>query len=138
MFENPGDKLKVVAIVSFCFQIIGAIVTFFVCAFSEQYFAGILSGVSLFISAWVSTIALLALASACNNAEIAADRATDALILIKKLVPVEEQKSNMWNNSKPKSSSATTSANGWKCACGREHASYVTSCICGKNKRDMV
>lgn len=27
-------------------------------------------------------------------------------------------------------------AEGWKCACGRTNASYVSSCACGRSKRD--
>lgn len=27
---------------------------------------------------------------------------------------------------------------GWKCSCGRGNASYVTTCSCGKNKREVV
>ena len=26
---------------------------------------------------------------------------------------------------------------GWKCDCGRINASYVSSCVCGKNKRQL-
>ena len=27
---------------------------------------------------------------------------------------------------------------GWKCSCGRVHASYVSSCSCGKSKSDVL
>ena len=27
---------------------------------------------------------------------------------------------------------------GWKCTCGKVHSDYVSSCSCGKNKRDIL
>ena len=26
---------------------------------------------------------------------------------------------------------------GWTCTCGRKHARYVSTCVCGKNKSDV-
>ena len=26
----------------------------------------------------------------------------------------------------------------WHCSCGRENQHYVSTCVCGKNKRDMI
>lgn len=34
--------------------------------------------------------------------------------------------------------SGCVTPNGWRCSCGREHAAYVSSCPCGKNKRDVL
>lgn len=33
--------------------------------------------------------------------------------------------------------SENSTADGWTCACGRRNANYVSTCVCGKNKRDM-
>ncbi len=37
----------------------------------------------------------------------------------------------------PRTSGCVTSS-GWRCVCGREHAAYVSSCPCGKSKRDVL
>lgn len=34
--------------------------------------------------------------------------------------------------------SSVLSLGGWKCSCGRVNYSYVTTCPCGKNKRDVL
>ncbi|MBE6917110.1 MAG: hypothetical protein E7470_04295 [Ruminococcaceae bacterium] len=31
-----------------------------------------------------------------------------------------------------------TPENGWRCACGRVHLAYESSCVCGKSKRDAM
>ena len=31
----------------------------------------------------------------------------------------------------------SSAARGWKCDCGRENPSYVSTCVCGKSKRDI-
>lgn len=28
-------------------------------------------------------------------------------------------------------------ANGWRCSCGKEHPAFVSTCVCGVNKRDV-
>lgn len=37
-----------------------------------------------------------------------------------------------------KSADQHLAAGGWKCTCGKVHASYVSSCSCGKDKRDVL
>lgn len=32
----------------------------------------------------------------------------------------------------------TLSEGGWKCTCGKVHATYVSSCACGANKRQVL
>ncbi len=32
----------------------------------------------------------------------------------------------------------TLSGSGWKCECGRTHAAYVSSCTCGKSKKEVM
>ena len=32
----------------------------------------------------------------------------------------------------------TLAEGGWKCTCGKVHASYVSSCVCGTNKRQIL
>lgn len=29
-------------------------------------------------------------------------------------------------------------ADSWQCSCGRKNANYITSCVCGKSKRDAI
>lgn len=38
------------------------------------------------------------------------------------------------SGSSPMITSATVPQGGWRCSCGRTHASYVSSCVCGLNK----
>ena len=35
-------------------------------------------------------------------------------------------------------SSSSNAPGGWRCTCGRFHSAYVTSCTCGKAKRDVL
>ena len=38
------------------------------------------------------------------------------------------------NGPSPMVTSATVPQGGWRCSCGRTHAGYVSSCVCGLNK----
>ena len=41
------------------------------------------------------------------------------------------------NGPSPVVSNQSVPPGGWRCSCGRSHSSYVSSCVCGKNKSDI-
>lgn len=42
------------------------------------------------------------------------------------------------NGPSPVVTSATVPQGGWRCSCGRTHAGYVSSCVCGLNKNQLT
>jgi len=52
-------------------------------------------------------------------------------------VTAAQASTNQAAPAQPRTSGCVTQ-NGWRCVCGREHAAYVSSCPCGKNKRDIL
>lgn len=96
MFDYPGGKLRVLALVCFTVQIIAAVVLFFVGIFlvfdgeegSGLYLLGALLSC---VMAWVSAIPMMALSEAAEDAETAAFNSKKALEILENYVAAKKE-----------------------------------------------
>ena len=156
MFENAGAKIKKIAIVLFWIAVVASVIFAFVFGWSEYYshydykwhkefepalFFPILIGGPL--CSYISTLFLVAFGDLVENTQrikelnekiVAGTGNAD-----ENLLRTEEanKKISLTEDDIPisyvRQAGSTT---GWKCQCGRTNADYVSTCVCGRNKRD--
>ena len=147
MFEHPGEKVKSFALIFFWITVIGggiaAIVTA-IAAGSFWLFLGIALG-SL-ICAYLSGLFLSGFGELIESSQ--ENAATNKQIL-RKLEssgpdqhpsapsPVPAQQRAARSTPTPTAASGAP-AGKWRCDCGRINENYVSSCTCGRSKREVM
>lgn len=156
MFEDAGSKIKKIAIVLFWIAVVASVILAFVFGWSEHYssysyraykefepalFFSFLIGGPL--CSYISTLFLVAFGDLVENTQrikelnekIATEKGSAAenplrtkeangkITLAEDDIPI----------SYVRQAGNTT---GWKCQCGRTNADYVSTCVCGRSKRD--
>ena len=130
MFEDIGKKLKDLAKVLFVLgciaSVIGAIALW---GQNNEYTPTILPGIGVLVGglvcAWISSAFVYGFGELIDRAG-SIDR---------KLGGTGSAMSILTEEARDRK---TISEGGWKCACGRINQSYVSTCACGKNKRDVL
>lgn len=154
MFENAGAKIKKIAIVFFWIAVVASVILAFVFGWSEYYsfyewhkefepalFFPILIGGPL--CSYISTLFLVAFGDLVENTQrikelnekITAEKGNAAANPLR--MEEANKKVTLTEDDIPisyvRQAGNTT---GWKCQCGRTNADYVSTCVCGRNKRD--
>ena len=140
LYENIGGKIKRWAIALFVVEAIAAIIGGIIMLSNDVNLAGALSLIVGPIAAWVGSWLLYGFgelietnaANESNTREIlkylkkqAAGEKTNDEAIVRAIAPKAPVL-----NSKPV-------PGGWKCTCGRNHADYESSCVCGVTKREI-
>ncbi len=129
MFNNPGEKIKKLAVISFVCGIIISVILAFALGETFPIIIAILLGGPL--TAYISSLLLYGFGTLIVNTDSDADNTdsdADNTVSVKNDALKENFESQ--NN-------ARLMANGgWTCSCGRVNASYVSTCACGKSKFD--
>lgn len=150
LYSDIGQKMKNWAkgifVVETILTILGAIITFFI--EPEMFFLCVLMVVIGPLLAWISTWMLYGFGEIIDRLSSIDDKTT----LSRPTAPPQNTYSaqNTYRAANPfygyNQPSAPTSAapnqppyaHGWTCSCGRNHAPYESSCVCGKSRRDNL
>ena len=137
MFDNAGDKLGAVAMVYFGIATVASIIGAIVLLFNGLILGGIVVLAVGILSAYLGALPMVALGEVhMTNRQI-----------LHELKKVSNQTGTISNTvtsiekaeAEKNPPIATLNTDGsWQCTCGRKHQSYVTSCVCGTNKRDVL
>lgn len=165
MFIDPGKKIKTVATVYFYLVLIGGFITGLVIGIEEDFaFFFLIFGGSLIVG-YLSSLLLYGfgeLIESSLDTSIATQMILDRLDHHEKdgpvSVPPRPAAPAAWNAVSPaapavrsaaspaapapapaaRGASASGMPNGkWQCLCGRINEKYVSSCACGRNKREV-
>lgn len=153
LVKNPGRLLKIIAGILFAFSVIGFVVLAFsrgwdifevdtrytsytYTEFNAVRFFSILIGGPL--AAFVECLLLYGFGELI-------EKTTETNAVIKGMVSSSSESGGKKEAAAPvirssqsidQAYSSSPTAAHWKCACGRSNAQYVSTCACGKNKRD--
>lgn len=139
MFNNPGQKIKNLAIASFIINCLAAVIGGIVLICDDYGWAGVATIAGGIFIAYVTALLLYGFGELIDKT-CDIERHTWAAVkgnpenqLIKNSLTsastVQTQSSNIFR---------TPKANEWKCTCGKIHQPYESSCICGKTKREVL
>lgn len=142
LFENPGAKIKKVATILFWIDTIAFIILAFVFGWREEYwryekvfhpmhfFCCLLLGPAV---SYVWAILMFAFGELVENSCKIRDIIT---------IPVRPKKSEESKRETVPSpntyNSNTYNSKTWKCTCGKVNEDFVFTCVCGRNKRDVL
>ena len=141
-FDNIGDKLKTWAKWSCWISIlliwIGAAIMFLIFLFtSGMLLFALLTPVAAAVESlliWVGNWVLYALGQYVEDVHVIRQK-QESVVENAAVTTYATQNSGATNPySKP---NAAPISGGWTCKCGRNHAAYVSSCICGTTKAEM-
>lgn len=141
MFENAGSKLKTLAVIFF---VIGLICCFIsgisiMLAGNGGFLVGFLIIALGALSCWISSLVMYALGEYTENTEyIRQDVSSIKRLVEKNTANGTTSQEAQSAPSVPNTRKADSSKGEWKCVCGEVHQSYVTSCYCGKSKREAL
>lgn len=132
MFDNVGEKIKGMArfvfIAGIVASAIGAIVLW---ANNNSYTPTVLSGILVLvsgtISSWITAILVYGFGELIESTQD-----------IRRTLKGTEKDSAMSLLTEEARERKTLKDGGWKCTCGRTNESYVSTCACGKNKREVL
>lgn len=138
MFKNVGSKVKTLAVIYFALATILSIIVGFILLFSDMILLGI--GLLLLgpLSAYLLALPMITLGEVHeSNRRILGYVSNDA--------GNQEENAPNKESTEVKPSANITAANladataggSWQCTCGRKNQAYVSSCICGINKREL-
>ena len=145
LYENIGKKIKKLAQVLFVVYAIVCILAGFILIVNELALYGIVTIVVGTIVPWISSWFLYAFGELVEKTVKNEENTKEIL----KLMQAKESKQpqpeaismqrSAQGSARVTASAATqpTSADGWTCSCGRTHAGYVSSCVCGVTKWEI-
>lgn len=136
LYEDIGGKIKNLAKWIFILEAIGAIITgfdFFSKAEYNKIFIlyGFLIMILGPIVAWVGSWLLYAFGELVEN--VCAIRSKEYRATVN---TTAVSSTTTTYTTKPSVVAAPSISNGWRCTCGRNHAAYESSCVCGVTKAE--
>ena len=133
LYEDIGGKIKNLAKWIFIVEAIGAIITGLVFLFTDEDFIlyGLLIMILGPIVAWVGSWILYAFGELVEDVHAMRNEESPTTVnttAMPSTTPTYTAKSPV----------VTTApvAGGWTCTCGRNHAAYESSCVCGATKHE--
>ena len=138
LYENIGGKIKVLAVITFFIEAIGAFIYGVVLVCDEQAGIGMLTLLLGPIIAYVASWFLYGLGelieSNCETRDVVLE-----LLRNQKRNPTKQEEPISIVTKKPGVGVRATqavAAGKWACACGRVNDSYVSTCVCGLSKHE--
>lgn len=124
MLSNPSKKLETFACAVLCLGSIASVISgitqwVMIGAAFDGFLTFIITSVCGFFFAWFLALLIEGFANIAAKAEEAADKNSDATETTPVIVGVNPDDT-------------------WNCCCGRKNSSYVSTCVCGKTKRDVT
>lgn len=149
MFDNCGEKIKNLGIILFILTAFGGFIFAIVLAVEVGnffVFLGVLLG--MLIAAYVEALLLAGLGELIINTQLTAEYSKKMLNLMQANSTGSVAPYNRPTPSAPNAPSVqptrisaprqSAKADGWICDCGAHNADYVTSCRCGRSKREVM
>ncbi len=138
-YGNIGGKIKGWAITIFIFGAIACIISGLVLIGNDAILVGILTIIIGTLAAWVSSWLLYAFGELVEKTVMNEENTREILKFLKKDAEAPEQPKPVTIQSGARVSAPSVSSNkdipgGWTCTCGRKHADYDSSCVCGVTK----
>lgn len=137
MFDNIGGKIKVVAQVVCWIGIITSVISGIV-TFEESVLLGFLIMIVGSFISWISSFTLYGfgelIEATCETRDMTYEiiHRKGSVPGVNDVAPVTVVRANAGAQAR----TAPAPANGWKCACGRVNAGYVSTCVCGRTKNE--
>ena len=122
MFTNVGGKIKTLASVIAWAGIIGCVITGLVMVCRRMVMPGLALAVGGALGSWIVAFNLYGYGELIESNSLIASC-------------MQVTKSPMY--SQEELNKERLASGGWKCTCGRIHFGYVSTCACGKNRREM-
>ena len=142
MFNNAGGKIKLVAVIITLCGIIASVIFGIVLMVKVSFLSGLLAAVGGSLVVYLSGLGTYGFGDLVASAhELAYGKKHTA-----EAEPVQEKPAmavkpvSQAANSVPAAKAHSDEepvGDGWKCACGRVNQKYVSTCVCGKNKREV-
>ena len=135
MFNNVGKKIQRISTVVFWLQtiicILIGIALWGALADDDRGFVGFITFLSVSagggFAAWLSQLMLQAYGKITECCEQKLDMSNSSTATPTNITP--NSSTNFFGNNKDGS---------WCCTCGRKNSSYVSTCTCGTNKRELI
>ena len=140
LYENIGGKIKSWAITIFVIEAIAAVISGLVLLFSDAALAGLLTIVLGPLVAWIGSWLLYGFGELIETNAANESNTREILKYLKKQAAGEQTNDEAITRIiAPKAPVLTNKPvpGGWKCTCGRNHADYESSCVCGVTKREI-
>ena len=157
MFDRPGEKIKEFALIFFVLMVLGGLISAIALMVNEGFFLGLGVLLGTALSAYLSGLFLSGFGELIQSSEENEAHNREILAILKNggasnaspaapadpapvaAQPVRAQAPAQTPVSGPTAGGGVRLANGrWRCVCGVENAEYVSSCSCGRNKRDVL
>lgn len=130
MLGTPSEKLKAFARGTLILETIGSIVGGIILCVDVDVFAGLGTVIGGILVAWFTALIVEGFALIVANSEN------------KEATPTtSQQQDSAFQNAVIKETQRPAGVNyngSWNCTCGRKNFSYVSTCTCGKNKREVI
>ena len=155
MFDRPGEKIKNFAVIYFVLMTVGGLIGGIAAMFESFLLGlGVLLGTLLFT--YLTGLFLSGFGELIQSSEENEVHTREILAILKKggtsgagpvpAAPAPVSAPAAQPASAPAPAAAPAPAGGglrlanggWRCVCGVENASYVSSCSCGRRKRDVI
>ena len=133
LFENCGKKLQGIARIFLILGAIASVILAFVFGrdwgdFDFWRFLAILVGGGAFVYVNSLLIYAFGLIVEKNEGQVSAVRQQGTV--------VRQQGTVLTAEDREKEERRVLAEGGWKCSCGRVNSHYISSCACGKNRRE--
>ena len=141
MFNNPGTKIKNLAKTFFWVEMIGVIVA--ILAMGDDLFEEPIIAIGILVAgfgvAYISALFLAAFGELVEtNTQIKeSNEALLNLMIAQKQQPAVVPVAPSAQPAGAQTPFLTYSDGSWQCVCGKKNMHYVSSCSCGRNKRDL-
>ena len=153
MFDRPGEKIKNFALIFFGLMVLGGLISAITLMANESFFLGLGVLLGTALSAYLSGLFLSGFGELIQSSEENEAHNREILAILKNggashaspaapaaPAPVAAQPAHAQVPvTGPTAGGGVRLENGWwRCVCGVENADYVSSCSCGRSKRDVL
>ena len=149
MFENPGQKVKSFATILFAITIVTGFIAGIVLAIEESFWLFFLVFGGSLVIAYLVSLFLYGfgeLIESSQNTAIVSKMILDKLDHPATVAPAAAparpaapvERSDVSCPAPPVRQASELPAGKWQCPCGRINEKYVSSCACGRKKRDVL
>lgn len=152
MFDRPGEKIKNFALIFFVLMVLGGLISAIALMANESFFLGLGVLLGTALSAYLSSLFLSGFGELIQSSEENEAHNREILAILKNggasnaspaapaaPAPAAKEQTPASSPASGAPESGVRLANGrWRCVCGTENAEYVSSCSCGRRKRDVI
>ena len=149
MFDNPGEKIKKVAMIFFVLTVIGGLIGGILSAVAAgSFWSFLLVLLSALASGYLGALGLYGFGTLIDSNEEIAENTRDILSALRRgdlsgktsdksdLPAANEQRTRPLQ--RPSTAPQYNPNASWICECGTVNANYVSTCSCGRNKREVL